>query len=486
MSITKPFERISGRLSHQKIVRIVLALFAVSCLARIGKDDNHPEPSNSSVALGYRNTSLDGEESMEENVSQWHSEFPEKVVPLSRRKSDDQIRYAAFGSSMTWGATLEDRGKDAYVKKLSIDKGTNYGIRSSGPNYPAACTKSIVGDEEFDVIVLEFFTVANTGGMELATRLRERFPDAIIVIARLWDPPMLENKDGEGLRSWAEKKRFGQGYIHDSNFKEEFYRSFDENQWHWIFQTTHKHFVDYHEKLARETGAYIVPMAWDQHAAGENGFLEIGDKMLGPDSYHLSKLGHEDFARRVKALVDRVGVPKSPTIGEFSSTDYCLNWFQTGVIEGKSLNYSDNAVVRKMPKTEKYALVFEGGEANWIEMANPSSELMHIFVAYMTTGPPPSKYPKTEAIREENGTKIVLDPVASWGKDQKMKVHVSQLVNVGEVQPGKTARISFRPLEETEWPFRIVQIVLTAKADFGTTYGPMPDSGRIRGTIDPK
>lgn len=36
--------------------------------------------------------------------------------------------------------------------------------------------------------------------MELAQRLRERFPDAIIIIARLWDPPMIENKDGQGMR----------------------------------------------------------------------------------------------------------------------------------------------------------------------------------------------------------------------------------------------------------------------------------------------
>jgi hypothetical protein len=139
-----------------------------------------------------------------------------------------------------------------------------------------------------------------------------------------------------------------------------------------------------------------------------------------------------------------------------------------------------------MPNTEKYALSFEGKDKpGWIEMTNPSNEIMHIFVPYMTTGPPPSKYPKVEAAREDgDDTKRMLDPVANWG-DRKMQVHVSEMVHLGKVQPNQKAKISFRPLEETECPFRIVQAVLTVKADFGSQFGSMPDSGRPRGTIDP-
>ena len=103
------------------------------------------------------------------------------------------------------------------------------------------------------------------------------------------------------------------------------------------------------------------------------------------------------------------------------------------------MKYSDNAVVRKMPNTEKYGLEFEGkDEPSWIEMTNPSNEIMHIFVSYMTTGPPPSKYPKVEAAREDgDDTKRMLDPVANWG-DQKMQVHVSEMVHFGEVQPNES------------------------------------------------
>jgi len=417
-----------------------------------------------------------------QDISQWHPPAVERIHSLSNRKPDTEIRYAAFGSSMTWGSNLDDREKDAYVKILS-NRGTNYGIRAGDPNYPAACTNSMIDIEEYDVIILEFFHTSNNGLFELAMRLRERFPDAIIIIARFWAPSMLKNKDSN-LKAWAKERGFDKGFVHDSMFKKAFLRDFNENQWHWVFESDSNTYVDTQEFVARETGAYIIPMAWSRDATGENGYLEIGDKMFGNDSRHFSELGHVDFARRVKALVDRVGVPKQPKIGEFSTVDYCLNWFQTGVIK-EWLKHSENAVVGKMPNTDKYAMSFERKEMHpdWIEIRNPSDYVMFIYVAYMTTGPAPSKYPKTEATREDGeGTKVLIDPLS---EKYNFEVHVSQMVCLGKVQPKKTAKISFKPLTESEWPFRLVQVVLTGRADFGDFSRSMPDSERVNGVSEP-
>jgi len=455
-------------------------LFTFAVLYIIGTDFNND--SVSTRALQSKELELVGEDT----ASQWHSEDPEQIVPESDRKADEDIRYASFGTSMTWGATLEDRETEAYIKILSQEKGTNYGIRSSGPNYPAACTHSMLGKEEYDVIVIEFFATAFQGLMELVQRLRQRFPQAIIIIARFWDPTFLVNKDGTDLRSWGRQHALGNEFIHKPEFREMFKETYEESEWKWSFLTTHKWFVDVQEAAAKELGAYILPMAWNQEAFGEDGFISLGEKHLGPDSYHLSKYGHADLARRVKALVDRVGVPKDEsTMGYFSSADYCLNWFQTGII-GDGLAYSDNAVVEKMPNTEKYAMSFEGEGESYIEMTNPSEHIMTFFIAFMTTGPAPCKYPKTEATRED-GTKFFLDPLATpWGANPEQKVHVSRLLKVGEVQPHKTARVTFESLEEeeTERPFRLVQVVLTERAEFGKQFGAMPDSGRIMGITD--
>ncbi len=489
-----PFSRNPPNLRGKKKFYYAACLFILGllCIAKLDNIQsttsllrNREDYSTSSTAMNRHTSILHDTKDDHETISQWYSTFPEKIIPSTERKKDHKIRYAAFGSSQTWGATLADRDTEAYVKKLSLDHSENYGIRSSGPNYPAACTHSIMGDQEFDVIIMEYFTVADTGLMELAQRLRERFPDAILVIARFWNTPMLVNKNGEELRHWGNGHEYGSGFIHEEAFKKEFIDTFEENQWKWMFHIQHPEFLVIHEAIAKATGSYILEMeGWGaEDAFGENGYLEIGDKMLGPDSFHLSAAAHEDFANKVKALVDRVGVPKNPTIQDFSSVDYCLNWFQTGEI-GEGLKSSDNAVVRKMPNTEKYGMEFDGDEPGWIEMTNPSEKSMYIFVAYMTTGPAPSKYPKTVATREDGTTKTSIDPLADWGGNPNIKVHVSSLMSFGEVKAGQTARISFEALEKTEWPFRIVQAVLTDRESFGSSYFTMPDSSRRNGIAD--
>ena len=58
--------------------------------------------------------------------------------------------------------------------------------------------------------------------------------------------------------------------------------------------------------------------------------------------FHLSKLGFEEFAIRMKIPVDRIDVPKNPTLGAFSTTDYlyCLNCFHTGEnVEGLTYGF---------------------------------------------------------------------------------------------------------------------------------------------------
>ena len=64
----------------------------------------------------------------------------------------------------------------------------NYGLRATGPNYPAACISSMIGEQAFDVIVLEYFLRGPEGLMTFALRLRERFPNAIIIMTKLWGP----------------------------------------------------------------------------------------------------------------------------------------------------------------------------------------------------------------------------------------------------------------------------------------------------------
>lgn len=402
------------------------------------------------------------------DASKWLSESPERIVPEDDRKPDDEITYAAFGTSFTWGSGLKDRDTEPYVNQISMDRGRNYGICASGPEYPTACAYTIMGDEVVDVIIIEYFRRIHQGAISLVARLRARFPDAIIILPRIWDPSMLWNTEtDENMKAWGKRLGFGSGFIHNSEARNMVIKDYVDtpNKWQWSLLTSRQYLDRAQEDIARLHGAYILHMEWSEDP---NIYLNIGDRLLGPDSFHPSKEGHALIAKQVKALVDRIGVPKQPRINKFAAKDNCQSWFLNGRI-GEGLTYSENTKLETMPNTKKYVLTFEKAAAadppasGWIEMVNTSTKVMYFFIGYMVTGPPPSKYPVTEARREDTDHMVKIDPVSDI---EDMESHVVRLINLGEVQPGTNARVLFTPLEETEWPFRVVQAVLTGQEDF--------------------
>lgn len=392
-------------------------------------------------------------------------------MPLAERKPDNEIRYAAFGSSSTWGAAIPDRDL-AYVKVLSKENGDNYGFRSTGPNYPAACTKSMLGEEEYDVIIFEFFNVARSGLFELAQRLRERFPDAILVMLG-GSPELYTCSDHSLMKEWhpPSYEKYGRFFCRDPEYKKETEEYFEENQCPTLYADKSEPFggfYSYMKEISGMTDSYILNRNPSSMDSSE--YVDYVKEATADDCFHYSVATHEKIANHIKALIDRVGVPKKPRVNPFSVSDHCINWFLTGDID-PSLRYSPSGTVGKMPHTEKYALTFEGEGDQWIEMTNESDQEMFLFVSHMSTGPAPTnvKYPKAAAFI--NGEKTAdLDPVAVWpglgGKD----IHVTSLTRVGKVGPGETTRVYFKTFETTEWPLRIVQVLFTPKGNYGNSY----------------
>jgi hypothetical protein len=85
----------------------------------------------------------------------------------------EQLRFVAFGTSRTHGAGLKNRNEQAFPFLLS--KGAhNLAIRAAGPQYPALCTYSMLGDNQYDVILLEYNMKVNENLLRLGRRLRDR------------------------------------------------------------------------------------------------------------------------------------------------------------------------------------------------------------------------------------------------------------------------------------------------------------------------
>jgi hypothetical protein len=65
-------------------------------------------------------------------------------------------------------------------------------------NYVATCVNSIIGNDSFDVFILDYWLKAPEGLDELASRLRERFPQAIMVFSKLWSPNTARRQPFQG------------------------------------------------------------------------------------------------------------------------------------------------------------------------------------------------------------------------------------------------------------------------------------------------
>jgi hypothetical protein len=129
------------------------------------------------------------------------------IFPLTGAQIPRPINILAFGGSVTWGAMLEDRHL-AYPWMLGtpyVDHVDNMAMRATGADYPSLCLESIIPDaanKNYDVILFDFVMNITDGFPLLLKRLRERFPEAIIIYVHIWSLVNLaiDPATGENLR----------------------------------------------------------------------------------------------------------------------------------------------------------------------------------------------------------------------------------------------------------------------------------------------
>ena len=182
-----------------------------------------------------------------------------------------------MGSSVTWGAgigngALADRKTFAYPWLLSPNA-SNFAIRAGGPNYPATCTATMIGEGVYDVFVLEYFMRAKDGLATLSRRIRERFPDAIIIFLLNWDPSIINhcsNPECTGpntwMFDWVKEKGFDlqtAGGLHDERIKELF--SEERNETFSFAQLAMPNKINVVLDAARAVGGYVAPMPGPEH-----------------------------------------------------------------------------------------------------------------------------------------------------------------------------------------------------------------------------
>lgn len=291
------------------------------------------------------------------------------------------------------------------------------------------------------------------------------------------------------LSEWAFSQDFDKGYIHDPDFAQAFQDYNGEEKFHDYYGDPNSNQSRYHEAVAKEIGAHIIQMPHNDNAFGPTGWLNQGHHFLAIDSFHLSERGHHNLAQQMKAIVDQIGVPKERILGQFRGIDFCHNWFESGVITDDLFEVSPNGFIRQMPNTNKFVLSFENNAWHnekgngWIKISNPSDTVMDLFVAYMTTGPSPSKYPTVTVPRENrDAMTFTLEP-ESIGFPSDMDVHIARFAHIGNIYPNTVDEyINFIPNEITERPFSLLAVIITPINENGNESfnglggGSLPDS----------
>lgn len=373
------------------------------------------------------------------------------------------LRYLAFGTSRTWGAGIGRDRHHAFPWQLSRDA-TNLAIRASGPEYPSLCTYSMVGDSIYDVIVLEYYSdVGNI--LQLAKRLRQRFPKAIMIFLRIWNPSQLSYRPAanQNIRYWFKQTNFTS--IHSPLFHKFLREETSPEDWrfHRFVDSARKQ----DEAIQSVDGVLIkMPQPRDMREA-----LAQNAHLYAEDMVHWSIAGHQYIANRIRKVLEEKGATRQDTVNPWDSKDFCQSWFETGqttVEHSANMNIKRLTTDQNLPKHYrdygKYAMEAPSSdnEVSWITVHNPTPNPANVFARYMAMGPE-TKYPRTilrlnHTVSSSEGG-ILVHPLLE-GYDRY--VHLNQVKHVGSIPPGYN-RLLIKPTEANkECPFRITGVVVSS------------------------
>jgi hypothetical protein len=367
-----------------------------------------------------------------------------------------------MGTSRTFGHQLENVQKEAFPYLLSVNA-TNLGINAGRSPYPHKCLYSFlhqngVGDVAFDVIVLEYEHDSDVT-IQLARRIRDRFPQAKIIILEMW---LLRRwfhmPTGNGIAQWTEANikvdadrnipvcdqvRNG---IHEARGEDP-----DKTVWKYLGNLYTKELMEEAASFGAEVFKVPVPVdiyeATNDHACS-----------FFPDMHHYSAMGHRHVAHHIYQLMidTNMRTHHANVVAKWDSEDQCVSWFQSGIMP--LLRHDQENFVMNEFARGKFALEATYGTTSFIKVWNNNPTPQFLSLNRMVTSPD-FKYPATKVwIVGDNN-----QPPAMSALDKPLayrwQVHLEHELFVGILPPGEST-IMMEVLEDKgpEWPFRVVGV----------------------------
>lgn len=390
-----------------------------------------------------------------------------------------------MGGASTYGQGLQLvdwRGQPWQSYPSLLGNAHNAATKTGGPELSALCTQSIVGEEYvYDVVLLEFSEP--TAALELLVkRLRQRFPNATLILIQLSSPAQFAYEDTDGdIVSW-ETWRLNRDYeawnsveletairqqdwflVHTRTPEQEqiLKKLVQDHQVQW-YALADSNDSDGNVNANVDVNANSLNIKMDTQLFSESSNHHLDEQTIQYYKYTLTPYGHAKVAQDIHDLVDALQVPILQTdtdtrniVGTWGSGDACQLWYETG-------HAPPQLKIKGFSKTfDKYAwqVPDKGGS---LTVHNPFQGPRMVYLTYMTTSPasqPHKVYPKTTV--QINGKPTVsLNP---YHEDHLEHGHVTRTTAIGMVEPGTTSTIHLSSRETTLAAFRVVGVSIFPK-----------------------
>jgi len=330
----------------------------------------------------------------------------------------------SFGGSTTWGTTLQSRDF-AYPSLLARDpligRSDNLAIRASSAVWPSQCLQTMIYEQEtanveYNVVIFEFSINGITGLKLLLSRIRTRYPHALLIYVDLYSnrQPGWSNCVGENCRM--------------NDIKQAALR-----------------------ELVLTVGGIMVSLPRPSDPMKFDDVLHF----FAEDMHHLGPEGHQWVSDQVAALIRVHGETTIGEKGGWMEGDLCASWFESGAVS--PLVKLEGGQMNQFAKG-KYAYEINS-QATLRLMTQQLQGETPLILVFMSKGNP-SLYPLLQANLDGSSSTIVVNPLnARWEMD-----HVTSTQGVAMISPGTTHYvIHLQNLETTkEYPFRLVGVVMCA------------------------
>jgi len=352
---------------------------------------------------------------------------PSFLMALDINGNPRPLNILAFGGSVMMEAQqVSDRSERTYPKLIGapyFDHVDNFAKKETGTDYPSLCLETILteggetaqglscANRSYDLIFVEFAVNGMSWLPSLLRRLKERYPDAVIVFVRLWSVLGDAVERGTGRTVFELGKDVSIDWVWNENA--------DIEQFHKGIKAFVSNEINefYYELPKPEKPLDAIDKGWFtgdwQHLSG-NGHALVADDIIR-------------FLTSNENIVHRL-ISNEKRLGSWSWGDRCYSWLENGKIPSKPTFHYDGARLTNGNHTWLLEFSNSGGVLRF----NSGFPIpVPLSLGYMTQQVP-AEYPEV-SVNDQNP--VVLNPGGNKLKVMSETDFVS-IVAIGWAEPG--------------------------------------------------